>query len=79
MTPWIAATGLALLVAAYLAACLARSRIREALYRAERDVARGELQRERATVEAARRLYGEARTREAVRLVAMREKPEGEE
>ena len=78
MTPCLAALGLALCVAAYLAACLARSRIGEALYRAERDAARGELTRERATVEAARRLYGEARTREAVRLVAMREK-EGEE
>ena len=70
---------LAALPAAFLAACLARSRIREALYRAERYTARVELARERATVEAARRLYGEARTREAVRLVAMREKPEGEE
>ena len=70
---------LAALPAAFLAACLLRSRIREALYRAERDAARVELARERATVEAARRLYGEARTREAVRLVAMREKPEGEE
>ena len=69
---------LAALPAAFLAACLLRSRIREALYRAERDAARAELQRERAIVEAARRLYGEARTREAVRLVAMREK-EGEE
>ena len=71
MTPWIAATGLALLTAALLAAELAIERRAHAR-------TRGELQRERATVEAARRLYGEARLREAARVVAMREK-EGEE
>lgn len=35
---------------------------------------RAALDAERATTEAARRLYGEARMREAARLVAMREK-----
>ena len=69
---------LAALPAAFLAACLLRSRLREALYRAERDAARVEMVRERATVEAARRLYGEARLGEAARVVAMQEK-EGEE
>lgn len=74
MTPHLAALGLALLAAAYLAACLARSRIREALYRAERDAARAALDRERATTEAARVLYGEARMREAAARVEMRER-----
>ena len=40
---------------------------------------RAALDRERATTDAARALYGEARMREAARMVAMREKPEGEE
>ena len=71
MTPYLAALGLALLAAAVLAAELAIERRAHARTRAE-------LQRERATVEAARRLYGEARLREAARVVAMREK-EGEE
>ena len=71
MTPWIAATGLALLVAAVLAAELAIERRAHARTRAE-------LQRERATVEAARRLYGEARLREAASLVNMREKGENQ-
>jgi hypothetical protein len=72
VTPWIATTGLALLVAALLAAELAIERRNHARTRAE-------LQRERANVEAARRLHGEARLREAARVVSMREKPEGEE
>jgi hypothetical protein len=40
---------------------------------------RAALDSERATTEAARRLYGEARMREAARLVRVREQPEGEE
>ena len=71
MTPTLAALGLALLAAAVLAAELTIERRAHASTRAE-------LQRERAIVEAARRLYGEARLREAARVVSMREK-EGEE
>ena len=41
--------------------------------------ARAALDRERATTDAAAVLYGEARMREAASVVAMREKPEGEE
>ena len=40
---------------------------------------RAALDHERATTEAARRLYGEARMREAARLARVREQPEGEE
>ena len=46
--------------------------------RAHRET-RAALDAQRATVAAAAVLYGEARMREAARMVAMREKPEGEE
>ena len=67
MTPYLAALGLALLAAAVLALELGAERRNHARTRAA-------LARERATVEAARVLYGEARLREAAAMVRMREK-----
>lgn len=67
MTAVLGALGLALLAAAVLALELGSERRNHARTRAA-------LARERATTEAARVLYGEARMREAARVVELRER-----